>query len=114
MPYIYGGRPERCAVCDADEPVAQQCQFGIAGFGICGWMRDKLVKGYLARGVTEILTLTPCDMWPLVAGRTLFFTGDSQTQARRHGYSSTSLPHACAASFSAHFVFGSDKGMECS
>ena len=85
MPYLYGGRPERCAVCDADEPVAQQCQFGIAGFGICGWMRDKLVKGYLARGVTEILTFTPCDMWPLVAGRTLFFTGDSQTQARRHG-----------------------------
>lgn len=86
MPYLYGGRPERCAVCDADEPVAQQCQFGIAGFGICGWMRNKLVKGYLARGVTEILTLTPCDMWPLVAGRTLFFTGDSQTQARPHGY----------------------------
>ena len=44
MPYLYGGRPERCTVCDADEPVAQQCQFGIAGFGICGWMRDKLVK----------------------------------------------------------------------
>ena len=44
MPYLYGGRPERCAACDADEPVAQQCQFGIAGFGICGWMRDKLVK----------------------------------------------------------------------
>ena len=42
-------------------------------------------QGYLARGVTEILTFTPCDMWPLVAGRTLFFTGDSQTQARAHG-----------------------------
>ena len=82
QPYIYGGRPGKCSACESEEPVAQQCQFSIAGFGICGWMRGKLTEGYLARGFTEILTFTPCDMWPLVAGRTLFFAGDSQTQAR--------------------------------
>ena len=35
---------------------------------------------YLHRGFTDILTFTPCDLWPLLKGRTLFFSGDSQTQ----------------------------------
>jgi len=70
--------------------VAQQCQFGIAGFGTCGWMRGKLVQTYLERGFTDILTFTPCDMWPLVAGCTVFFTGDSQTQAR--GWALCAIP----------------------
>ncbi len=29
-----------------------------------------------------IMSFTPCKKWPLVAGRTVFFTGDSQMQAR--------------------------------
>ena len=39
------------------------------------------MQTYLERGFTEILTFTPCDLLSLLKGRTLFFSGDSQTQA---------------------------------
>ncbi len=36
------------------------------------------------------MTFVLCDKWPLVAGRTVFFTGDSQTQA--HAWAACGLP----------------------
>ena len=80
-PYLYGGRPEGCTKCQSEEHVAKFCQFGLDGYGQCwGGRREQLVQYYLQRGFTDILTFTPCDLWPLLKGRTLFFSGDSQTQ----------------------------------
>ena len=63
--------------------VAQFCRFGMDGHGQCwGGRRERLVQEYLERGFTEILTFTPCDLLPVLKGRTLFFSGDSQTQVR--------------------------------
>ena len=38
-----------------------------------------MIESYLARGYDGPLTLTPCDFWPFVRGRTIWFLGDSQT-----------------------------------
>ena len=35
-----------------------------------------------ADGARELLTLTPCDLWPYMRGRTLWLVGDSMMQAR--------------------------------
>ncbi|EIE23050.1 hypothetical protein COCSUDRAFT_63432 [Coccomyxa subellipsoidea C-169] len=80
-PYLYGGRPDGCRQCQSEEYVSKFCQFGMDGHGQCwGGRREQLIHYYLERGFTDILTFTPCDMWPLLRGRTLFFSGDSQTQ----------------------------------
>jgi hypothetical protein len=34
-----------------------------------------------AEGARELLALTPCDLWPYLAGRTLWLVGDSMMQA---------------------------------
>ena len=61
--------------------VAKFCRFGLDGQGQCwGGRQWSIVQEYLKRGFTEILQFTPCDLLPLLRGRTLFFSGDSQTQ----------------------------------
>lgn len=35
-----------------------------------------LISSYANRSYTQMLTLTPCDMWPYLAGRTLWVIGD--------------------------------------
>ncbi|CAL8465497.1 g5033 [Coccomyxa elongata] len=80
-PYLYGGGPEGCRHCKSEDHVAKFCQFGLDGFGQCwGGRREQLIHYYLQRGFNDILTFTPCDLWPMLRGRTLYFSGDSQTQ----------------------------------
>jgi hypothetical protein len=82
MPYLYGGEPPHCRTCKSQEHVAKFCHYDLDGHGQCwGGRREKLVQYYLDRGFHEILTFTPCDLWPLIKGRTVYFSGDSQTQA---------------------------------
>lgn len=81
LPYLYGGKPRGCKQCKSKEHVSQFCQFGMKGHGQC----DKgqiyyLVQQLLDREFYEILQFTPCNLWPLLKGRTLYFSGDSQTQ----------------------------------
>jgi hypothetical protein len=83
LPYLFGGVPEDCQHCSSDDYMPRFCRFGLDGHGQCwGGRREALVQTYLARGFTDILTFTPCDLLPLLRGRTLFFAGDSQTQVR--------------------------------
>ena len=42
-----------------------------------GWVQTGLIDSWVARGFALPLTLTPCDLWPHLHGRTLFFMGDS-------------------------------------
>lgn len=80
-PYLYGGGPDGCRHCKSEDHVAKFCQFGLDGFGQCwGGRREQLIHYYLQRGFNDILTFTPCDLWPMLRGRTLYFSGDSQTQ----------------------------------
>lgn len=87
LPYLYGGKPPGCKNCKSTEFVSKFCQYGMLGHGQC----DKgqiyyLVQLFLDREFYEILQFTPCDLWPLLKGRTLYFSGDSQTQvALQHG-----------------------------
>ena len=87
LPYLYGGKPPGCKNCKSTEFVSKFCQYGMTGHGQC----DKgqiyyLVQLFLDREFYEILQFTPCDLWPLLKGRTLYFSGDSQTQvAQQHG-----------------------------
>ena len=81
LPYLFGGVPDKCQHCWSDEHVPKFCRFGMDGHGQCWPGRQyALTKQYLQRGFMEILTFTPCDLLPLLRGRTLFFSGDSQTQ----------------------------------
>lgn len=83
MPYLYGGVPRGCKNCKSKEEVSTFCRFGLEGKGQCwGGRRERLVKFYLDRGFHEILTFTPCDLWNIIKGRTLYFSGDSQTQVK--------------------------------
>ncbi|CAL5228742.1 g11927 [Coccomyxa viridis] len=81
LPYLYGGKPPGCKNCKSNDLVGKFCQYGMTGHGQC----DKgqiyyLVQQFLDREFYEILQFTPCDLWPLLKGRTLYFSGDSQTQ----------------------------------
>ena len=83
MPYLFGGVPDKCEHCWSDAHVPKFCRFGVDGHGQCWPGRQyDLTQAYLQRGFTEILTFSPCDLLPLLRGRTLFFSGDSQTQVR--------------------------------
>ena len=109
LPYLYGGKPPGCKNCKSTEFVSKFCQFGMTGHGQC----DKgqifyLVQQLLDREFYEILQFTPCDLWPLLKGRTLYFSGDSQTQVRRSLFEKRAmradiLPDAATSGQEAHF-----------
>ena len=85
LPYLYGGKPPGCKNCKSSEFVSKFCQYGMPGHGQC----DKgqiyyLVQQFLDREFHEVLQFTPCDLWPLLKGRTLYFSGDSQTQVAHY------------------------------
>ena len=81
MPYLFGGKPPGCKQCQAKEYISEFCQYGMVGHGQCDdGQRYYLVQQYLDREFHSILQFTPCDLWPLLKGRTLYFSGDSQTQ----------------------------------
>ncbi|KAK9812996.1 hypothetical protein WJX72_006927 [[Myrmecia] bisecta] len=83
-PYLLGGQAKNCVHCqDEANYISTFCQFqhGREG-GICEpWLQDQLIKHFLdVPGYEALLTLTPCDLWKLLKGRTLWMSGDSQTQ----------------------------------
>ena len=78
---MYGGKPPGCKQCKSKEFVSQFCQFGMEGHGQCDKGQTyQLVQQFLDQEFYGILQFTPCDLWPLLKGRTLYFSGDSQTQ----------------------------------
>lgn len=48
---------------------------------LLSWLIDGAEQG--RPGFKEMLTLTPCDIFPLLRGRTLWLMGDSMMQVRR-------------------------------
>ena len=86
VPYLFGG-PQRpcCRNClnyELDENGHSWpgfCRFESHGELCLPYLRASIVRGFLRRGFTGPLTLSPCDLWPLIAGRSLWFFGDSQT-----------------------------------
>jgi signal transduction histidine kinase len=41
------------------------------------WVQQGIINNWVERGYELALGLTPCDLWPLIQGRTLFLMGDS-------------------------------------
>lgn len=61
-------------------PVSDFCAFDKEGGGACAWRVWGLIQRYLQQDFRSLLLLTPCDLWQVLAGRTLWLSGDSQTQ----------------------------------
>ena len=82
-PYLFGGsREPHCRHCGSDKNWSNFCKFDnvLPGNPACGKERKKwLIDGFLEREFYDILTVTPCDMFPLVRGRTVWIVGDSQS-----------------------------------
>ena len=49
--------------------------------GKCAWRVWDLMKRFSQQGYASFMQLTPCDLWSLLKGRTLWVSGDSQSQA---------------------------------
>ena len=83
VPYLFGGerRPD-CRHCSSGKTWSNFCKYdnALPGNPACGADRKKwLIDGFLERGFHDILTITPCDLFPLVKGRTIWVVGDSQS-----------------------------------
>ena len=79
-PYLLGGIGDRpgCAACNRTDGWALPCRF--KNGPLCpDWVQRSIVKGWLSRLFVLPLTLTPCDLWPHIRGRTLFIMGDSMS-----------------------------------
>lgn len=83
VPYLFGGeRRPSCRHCSSGRTWSNFCKFdnALPGNPACGADRKKwLIDGFLERGFHDILTITPCDLFPLVKGRTIWVVGDSQS-----------------------------------
>lgn len=83
VPYLFGGeRRPNCRHCSSGATWSNFCRFDntLPGNPACGADRKKwLIDGFLERGFHDILTITPCDLFPLVRGRTIWVVGDSQS-----------------------------------
>lgn len=78
LPYLMGGIAQRpgCAICNRTDGWSLPCLY--KNGPLCpGWVQTGLIDSWVARGFALPLTLTPCDLWPHLHGRTLFFMGDS-------------------------------------
>ena len=76
-PYLLGGPQQpRCRNCKRSDGWAGVCQF-VEGERCSAGVRAELLAAWLKRGHELALTLTPCDLWPYLAGRTLWLVGDS-------------------------------------
>ena len=82
-PYIFGGdRQPQCWHCGSNKTWSNFCRFDkeLPGNPACG--KDRLtwlIQGLLDRGFHDILTMTPCDLFQQVRGRTVWIVGDSQS-----------------------------------
>ena len=52
--------------------------------GKCAWRVWELMKRYSEQGYASFMQFTPCDLWSILKGRTLWVSGDSQSQAGAH------------------------------
>ena len=104
LPYLYGGKAPGCKNCRSSKHVSQFCRYNMTGHGQCDIGQIYyLVQQLLDREFYEILQFTPCDLWPLLKGRTLYFSGDSQTQVPRlQGSCFTRACHICLKSTVMH------------
>ena len=76
-PYIYGGAPEDCVLCKSQEREARFCRKEEDPHVCSKDLQKALIGGQLNEmEKSDILTFTPCDMWPHLKGRTIWFSGD--------------------------------------
>ena len=99
-PYLFGGYAHDCTNCQNDNVYSQFCRFALdksyseyyneqgdlMHYCIAGSVetctfeqQQQLVSELLAQDASSLLQLTPCDLWNLIRGRTLWFVGDSMT-----------------------------------
>ncbi|KAK9841328.1 hypothetical protein WJX74_003987 [Apatococcus lobatus] len=84
QPYILGGKQKpRCSNCKADRSWAHTCQFDGQGSTCTPESQDDFLSLLLSRAkdassaYAEMLTMTPCDLFPYLRGRTLWLVGDA-------------------------------------
>lgn len=76
-PYIYGGPAPDCVLCKSQEREARFCRKEQDPHVCSKDLQDALIGGQLNElSRSDILTFTPCDMWPHLKGRTVWFAGD--------------------------------------
>ncbi|KAL4438162.1 hypothetical protein ABPG77_010523 [Micractinium sp. CCAP 211/92] len=77
-PYIFGAeaRPT-CTNCRNTSVWGQFCQYRGSGPVCPDSVRQELLAAWVERGYELPLTLTPCDFWRHIKGRTLYMMGDS-------------------------------------
>lgn len=76
-PYLLGGAQQpTCTNCARSDGWATVCQFK-SGQLCSDWVQQGIINNWVERGYELALGLTPCDLWPLIQGRTLFLMGDS-------------------------------------
>ncbi|KAL4444037.1 hypothetical protein ABPG75_011774 [Micractinium tetrahymenae] len=77
-PYLFGAQARpACTNCKRDALWAHFCQYRSHGPTCPEWLQQSIVGSWLERGFELPLTLTPCDLWRHIRGRTLFMMGDS-------------------------------------
>ncbi|CAL5221674.1 g3905 [Coccomyxa viridis] len=93
VPYLLGGRQKpHCRHCNSNAPWAKFCSWDFSKFSnfrgpVCpDWLQEQLLSWMIESaergrpGFKEMLTLTPCDLFSLVRGRTMWLMGDSMMQ----------------------------------
>ena len=76
-PYIYGGNATDCVMCKEADPQSQFCRKEAGAHACSQDLQKALLNGQLNEmGRSDILTFTPCDLWPHIVGRTVWFSGD--------------------------------------
>lgn len=97
-PYLLGGHGHDCTNCLSNEVYSQFCHFTLDNahseyfvtqgdlmhYSIVGPVetcsieqQSQLISGLIAQNAASLLQLTPCDLWNVIRGRTLWFIGDS-------------------------------------
>ena len=100
-PYILGGRPKECVNCESHHVYSQFCRFDLNSSLSQYWADKDPFMRWTAVGKIEncelrfqnsfqarlidlnewdMLSMTPCDLWGLIRGRTVWFAGDSMTK----------------------------------
>ncbi len=81
QPYILGGQLSSCESCQSDAKQAHFCSFHMYGDPpTCPKLEQEVLLDYwikqAAAGSTTasgLLTMTPCDLWPYLSGRTMWY-----------------------------------------
>ena len=76
-PYIYGGNASDCTMCKVSDPQARFCRKEAGAHTCSEELQKALLDGQLNEMQrSDILTFTPCDLWPHFTGRTVWVSGD--------------------------------------